>query len=150
MYTTSSCAGRVVLLVEPESGRKKDTEWLYVTHGTASLNDVVKSLEKPPIETVWLRMEPFIVHLAVQDIDKANDLMETLISVGLKHSGILTTKRRVMVEIVGNERMEAPVSIKGKLIVTKEYLSLLVELANRKLNRNRERLALLYGKLSMK
>jgi len=147
MYTTSSCAGRIVLMVEPPSQKKKDTRWLYVSHKTAEAYDIIDKLENPPSENVWLKMEPFILHLAVQKIEQADDLLEILVSVGLKHSGILTTRKRIMLEIIGNERLDVPVSTEGKLLASIDHIKFIVKQANIKLEKNKARVQRLYEAL---
>jgi len=148
MYTTSSCAGRIVLMSEPASGMKKDARWLYSTHSHADPDKVMAALEKPGDELVWFRMEPFIIHLAVKDLESANSLLRICIECGLKHSGILSTSKRIMMEITGNERLDAPVC-RSEMLVGKDYLAALVEIANAKLVKTRERMAKLYQKLDV-
>lgn len=139
-YTTSSCSGRIVLLQEPESGLKKDTEWLYVSHDLADADAVMKRLSELPQERVWLRMEPFILHIAVRNLELADELMKRLMSIGLKHSGILGVSKRIMVEISGNDHMDIPVAVHGRMIVSEEYVGYAVNAANEKLGKNHERL----------
>jgi len=139
-YTTSSCSGRIVLMVEAASGLKKDTEWLYVSHDAADEEKIRECLNKLPEERVWLRMEPFILHISVRTLEIADNLMKRLMVIGLKHSGILGTSKRIMLEISGNEHMDIPVSENGKMLTTDEYLSYIVRAANEKLERNHLRL----------
>jgi len=146
-YTTSSCAGRIVLLKEPKSKKKKDYEWLYVTHSKPDFNKIRTMLKEVPEETIWLRMEPFIIHVCVKNLKTANDFMDLLRSVGLKHSGILTTKKRIMIEVSGNERMDVPIAGHKRLFINKEYLEFLVGEAYNKLYESRKRLNKLKKKL---
>lgn len=136
-YTTSSCAGRIVLLRESKTGRKDGTSWLFVTHSEASFSLVKKTLAQPLEELVWLRMEAFIIHVCCRNLTAANALMNLLRSVGLKHSGILTTTRRIMIEVTGNEFLVLPVSYKNKMLVTPQYLAFVIREANRKLAHSR-------------
>ena len=99
-YTTSSCAGRIVLLSEPKSGKKKDFEWLYVSHSKAIYKDISKILQEIPEETIWLNMEPFIFHVCARSLDDANKFLEILRLVGLKHSGILSTTNTICSSVV--------------------------------------------------
>ncbi len=145
-YTTSSCAGRINCFKEPTNGKKHEAEWLYVTHDVANENLMFESLIKLPKETIWLRMEPPIFHVACIDTEAANTLLKLCQAGGWKRSGIISTggrrkkQDRVMVEIVGNERVDAPVTIDGKLVFDKKYLSFLVKKANEKLEITRKRL----------
>lgn len=146
-YTTSSCAGRIVLLRQPFSGRKKDAEWLYVTHSMARQADVIKCLDKPPKESVWLRQEPFIIHICARTVENADDLMDILRTAGLKHSGILSTRKRIIIEAIGLEHMDTPVSVNNELLVDDTYLRFLITEANKKLKKNKERIRLFYSKI---
>ena len=148
-YTTSSCAGRIVIMVEPATGRKKDTEWLYVTHEKARLNDVMKSLKNIPDEILWLRMEPFIMHVCARTPEDADKLMKILTKSGLKHSGILHIGKRVIIEIIGNERMDVPISEHQRLLVDRDYIKFLVRMANKKLLKTRNRIKTLFTNLEL-
>lgn len=138
-YTTSSCAGRIVLLKSPKSGKKKDAEWLFVSHGVvgASIKDKLKNL---PDDLVWLKMESFILHVCVKDLEIADRLMNTLRCVGLKHSGILNTRKRIIVEIITNDRMDVPISKDKTMLVSQKYFEFLIDLANKKLMDSRKRM----------
>ncbi len=145
-YTTSSCAGRINLFKEPANGKKYDAEWLYVTHDEADLGLVNKTLESLPSETIWLRMEPPIFHVACRTQIAAEKLLKVCQANGWKRSGIISVggkgpkRQRVMVEIVGNERIDTPLAIDGELAISKGFIKFLVEKANEKLAVTRNRL----------
>src|SRR3989338_3859317 len=44
-YTTSSCAGRIVLL-EMKSKKKNECNWIFAKHDKITLNDILNSLKK--------------------------------------------------------------------------------------------------------
>jgi tRNA wybutosine-synthesizing protein 3 len=145
-YTTSSCAGRINVFKEPLSGKKHDAEWLFVTHDAASAKDVLAALKDLPSETLWLRMECPIFHVACRDQDAAERLLRVCQAAGWKRSGIISTggrsarQRRVMVEIVGNERLDTPIAADGSLLFEDRFISFLVSKANEKLAVTRGRL----------
>jgi tRNA wybutosine-synthesizing protein 3 len=145
-YTTSSCAGRVNLFVEPSSGKKHEAGWLFVTHDVASRDDVVQALRDLPRETVWLRMEAPIFHVACRDQAAAERLLRVCQSEGWKRSGITSMggrsprQKRVMVEVMANERLDTPVAVDGGLLFDERYVGFLVSKANEKLVRSRRRL----------
>lgn len=145
-YTTSSCAGRINVFKEPDSGKKHEAEWLFVTHDEATTADVKEALNHLPNETVWLRMEPPIFHVACDGQEAAEKLLKTCQSNGWKRSGIISTggrtqrQQRVMLEIVGNERIDVPIAVDGKLLFGESYVDYLVDKANEKLAETRERL----------
>ena len=48
-YTTSSCAGRIVLL-EMKSKKKNDCDWILTKHGKVNLNEILISLNNYQIK----------------------------------------------------------------------------------------------------
>ncbi|OIO64437.1 hypothetical protein COY28_01215 [Candidatus Woesearchaeota archaeon CG_4_10_14_0_2_um_filter_57_5] len=159
-YTTSSCAGRITLLVVPRTGRKCDASWLYVSHDPADADAVIAAMPPPPNRTgtadnsiagidgdVWLRQESAILHVAVRTMEVANALLIVGRRAGFKHSGVMAMDKRIMVEIMGIDRLEAPVLINGTRVASDDYLRTLVSAANAKLERNAQRLARLEQEL---
>lgn len=135
-YTTSSCAGRIVLIKIPKRvNRKDEAEWLFTSHKKVKFEDL--PLNKFPKETVWFRQESAILHICARSIDTAQELVNNAKFVGFKRTGIMATKKRIMVEMTSTEHMDVPIAMNGKLIVDKDYIKLLVVEANRKLMRSR-------------
>lgn len=143
-YTTSSCAGRIVLLRIPKSGRKDQSEWLYVSHKPAKFADIKKIIKTLPTDSVWFKQESAIFHIAAFDFVMAEKLLDAARMSGLKHSGIISTNKRIIVEIFGNEKIEAIIADRGKLIVSDSYIKRLISEANKKMKRNREHVERFY------
>lgn len=145
-YTTSSCAGRINVFKEPLSGKKHDAEWLFVTHDLADKKDVLKVLKDVPKETLWLRMESPIYHVACKNQEVAENLLKVCQATGWKRSGIISTggksprQKRFMVEIVGNERIDTPLSAGGEMFFDEKFTKFLVMKANEKLLAARRRM----------
>lgn len=137
-YTTSSCAGRI-MIIKP-SKIKHDAEWLFSSHDSVKLNDILTSLNNLPKETVWLRMEPPIIHICSKDMDSADYLLKISNESGFRRSAILSFKKRIVIEIMVPEKMDVPISENGQLIVTKGYIGTLIEHANSKLKESRKKL----------
>jgi len=144
-YTTSSCAGRINVFKEPIDGKKHNGEWLYVTHDEAELAKVEEALkELPAEETIWIRMEAPIYHVACRDMESADRLLKICQANGWKRSGIISTggkrqtKQRIMVEIVGNERIDVPVAASGKLFFDNKFVKFTLNKANEKLRTTRK------------
>jgi len=135
-FTTSSCSGRIVL----QTGEKKtEIKWVKVSHDVVDL-DWVKSTELPE-KVLWFRMEPMILHVACRNVEKAQELLDKAQPI-FKKSFIQTTRNKVMVEIKGSEYIETPVADR-KWLVDDEFLMILIEEANKKLKRTREKIILL-------
>ncbi len=146
-YTTSSCAGRINLFKEPFSGKKHEAEWLFVTHDPANPLDVKKVLSKPlPDEVVWFRLEPPIFHVACSSLESANRLLRICHANGWKRSGIISlggnsrSRNRIMIEVLGNERIDVPVAVNNSLLVSLDFIDFLVGVANKRLLLVRDKL----------
>jgi tRNA wybutosine-synthesizing protein 3 len=137
-YTTSSCSGRIVLIKLAGSGKKNEAEWLFVSHDEAGIYNLKNELSALPEGQVWFRFEPFILHVAAKSTGDAKRLLEIVQSLGIKRSGIISLGNKIVIEIIGTERIDAIISKESKLLVSDDYLELLVEDANQKLRKNWE------------
>ncbi|MBT4651150.1 hypothetical protein HOC13_01360 [Candidatus Woesearchaeota archaeon] len=127
-YTTSSCSGRVGLLKGSE--KKNETEWLKVSH------DLIKEdffgLENNK-GLVWLRLEPFIMHICCKDLESANILLGGAKRT-YKKSCILSVSNKFIVEIRGSEQLKMPFYDDGELLFSGE-LTWLRNFINEKLGK---------------
>lgn len=137
-YTTSSCSGRTVLL-EKKSDKKQESRWLLIRHDKADRAQVKKALGSAKHD-VWFSFEPFILHVCCRDIDAAGILLKALNGLGLKRSGIMSLGNRIVIEIIGDERLHTLVAKEGKIIAEESYLRVLVDEADDKLHRNHEKI----------
>ncbi len=113
-YTTSSCSGRVCLW--SGSGRKNETNWLKVSHDSVTEDFFRLEMEKEREHSlVWLRFEPFILHVACKDLNSANRLLEKAKSI-YKKSCLLSVSNKIIVEVRGSEFIEMPWCQDGKLL----------------------------------
>lgn len=135
-YTTSSCSGRISLFRESSSKKKFDSGWVFSKHGEVSLDELLPFLESPSLDVVWFRQEAPIFHVACRSLGDAVALLGVCRDLGLKHSGIIGVSRRVMVEIVFNDKFDCPISCNGSILVSRAHLSFLVSVANSKLRAN--------------
>jgi len=58
---------------------------------------------------------------------------------GIKRASITGVKDRIMLVLFDSKRIEAPIAIDGNLIITNEYLEILIKQGNEKLAAARER-----------
>uniref|UniRef100_A0A8C0P3M1 tRNA wybutosine-synthesizing protein 3 homolog n=2 Tax=Canis lupus familiaris TaxID=9615 RepID=A0A8C0P3M1_CANLF len=114
-FTTSSCAGRIVLLDGGINGfevQKQNCCWLLVTH-------------KPCVK---------------------DDVHSVAIDSGFRNSGITVGKRgKTMLAVRSTHGLEVPLSHKGKLMVTEEYIDFLLKIANQKMEENKKRIERFYN-----
>jgi len=137
-YTTSSCSGRISLFCEAESGRKDESGWLFVKHGTVKIEELKNPLASLPQETVWFRQETPIFHIACRTDEGAKKLLELCRDLGFKHSGIIGKSKRVMVEIIFNNKMDVPISGGGVLFVNEKFIKFLLKKANARFKKNQK------------
>lgn len=137
-YTTSSCAGRIILM--KETGKKQESVFLFVSHGIVDENDVLKALSDAD-GIIYFKHEPCILHVACRNLESAQRLVTLARQSGWKKSGIISIKRdKIMAELVSTEILAAPISKGRKLAVSMDYLRILAEEANKKLKQTREKI----------
>jgi tRNA wybutosine-synthesizing protein 3 len=133
-YTTSSCSGRVVLL--KSSDEKQPDAFLYRTHDKISFNELKKILEKIKYDgLVEFQQTSSILHVACASLSDAQDLVTKAKLAGWKRSGIMATGKRFMVELHSTENISFPIMNNRVILVDDNYLKLIVEIANCKLER---------------
>ncbi|XP_040607497.1 tRNA wybutosine-synthesizing protein 3 homolog isoform X2 [Mesocricetus auratus] len=147
-FTTSSCAGRVLLLdgSTNDSGiQKQHCRWLLVTHRPCVKDDVVAALKGATSNAV-LKFEPFILHVQCRTLQDAQTLHSVAIESGFRNSGITVGKRgKTMLAVRSTHGLEVPLSHKGKLMVTEEYIEFLLTIANQKMEENKKRIERFYS-----
>ncbi|KAM6199708.1 tRNA wybutosine-synthesizing protein 3 homolog [Sarcoramphus papa] len=153
--TTSSCSGRLVLAqgsaadVNSWEIQKKNCTWLMVTHETCIRDDVMTALEKATGDVV-LKFEPFVLHVLCQELQDAQLLHSVAIDSGFKNSGITVGRGgKIMMAVRSTHCLEVPLSHKGKLMVSEEYIEFLIHVANRKMEENTRRIDRFYKQLEL-
>lgn len=143
-YTTSSCSGRIVLY-EKINDKKNNFNFLFISHDKTDLDDI-KDIFNKKYENIWFRQEGFILHVCCKTIKDAEKLLNLIMKIGLKRSGIISLKNKIMVEIIGTEVIDTIIADK-KLLVDETYLKILINEANKKMDRNKEKIDRLYEAL---
>ncbi|MBR9676318.1 hypothetical protein GOV05_04890 [Candidatus Woesearchaeota archaeon] len=141
-YTTSSCAGRIVIIELPINGKKNEAKWLFTSH------EAVKELNLEELNfsshPAFFKQESFIIHLCARNLDSANKLINKAREAGFKRGGIISANKRIMMEILGTNQITAPVYYDDKIMVSKEYFELLLKIGNKNLETSREKLKKFY------
>uniref|UniRef100_A0A8C0WM02 tRNA wybutosine-synthesizing protein 3 homolog n=1 Tax=Castor canadensis TaxID=51338 RepID=A0A8C0WM02_CASCN len=94
-FTTSSCAGRVLLLdgvIDGFQVQKQNCCWLLVTHKPCVKEDVMVALKKANGDAV-LKFEPFVLHVQCRQLEDAQILHSVAVDSGFRNSGITVGKR---------------------------------------------------------
>jgi len=131
-YTTSSCAGRIVLLVD--LGSKHESGFLGKWHRRVGAGEVLSALSSESDKgTVWFKYESPIIHVVAQNLDSAEKMARIAYGAGFKRTGIIVAKPgRFVIEVLSTERVEAPVMRDGVQLAGDEYVVHLIEEANKK------------------
>ena len=138
--TTSSCAGRIILMQLPEVGDKKHAIFLGKWHRSIKFSEIKNALKTYDDGQLWFITQSPIFHIASETINDADDLVKLGICSGFKHSGFKTGKKRIIIELCSTERMDVPIAVNKNVYVSDEYLELLVEFGNDLLIRGQKKL----------
>ena len=137
--TTSSCAGRIVVLEIPILGDKKQAVFHGCWHYTPTFSELQQALKKFTTGQLWLLAQPPIFHIAARDIDSANLLLKAGIESGFKNSGIKTLQNQCMVELLSTERLDMPLGADGTIYCDDLYLHFLLQIAEKVIKRSKEK-----------
>jgi len=119
---------------------KKNSSFHRKWHGKAKPGEVVKALGEETQGEIWLKMEPFIIHIGTNSLENARTLLSLKDKSGVKRGGIITAKPgKFIVELIGTEELAVMVKKDGRLLASEGFIREIVEEANRKIERNYER-----------
>jgi len=145
-YSTSSCSGRITIMLQKKNSNRGGT-WGLISHAkttpdvvTNTINNITSRTNISDHDITMFRFEPLVLAVVCRDLHAAKNLLELAISAGFKESGIRVVKDRIMVTIRTSLRLEAPVASGNRTLVSEEYLNVLTQMANDKLEENWKRL----------
>jgi tRNA wybutosine-synthesizing protein 3 len=147
-YTTSSCFGRIVLLEIPTIGNKKEAKFLGKWHRTIELNDLLSSIKNAKEGQIWILSQSPIIHIAAESDKAAEKILKIAIACGFKNSGIKSTGKKIIIEILSTERLDSPIGNNGKVFCNNEHLDLLIKISNEIIEKSTLKLKKLEKKLS--
>jgi tRNA wybutosine-synthesizing protein 3 len=140
-YTSSSCAGRIVLLEIPQIGDKRSAVFLGVWHRPIEPRELKAAATKATKGLLWLLAQAPILHIGAETLELADRMVKTAISCGFKNSSVKSTGKKIRIEVCSTERLDAPIGRDGCLFCEEEYLSLLVEISNEVIGRSGKKMA---------
>jgi len=140
-YTTSSCAGRIIILEESKDNIRHEINWLFYTHKKTTQKQILTSLAKAGNNLIWFRFESLILHICARDLESAIHLLNKAHKAGFKRAGITSLSNRIMLEIIGSQRFDAPIMKDKELLVSEQYIRILVQQANKKMLENWKRIS---------
>lgn len=146
-YTSSSCAGRIVLLEIPSIGDKKRARFLGKWHRTIEPIEVETAAAKSENGLLWLIAQSPIIHIVTDTSKIADKIIKTAIASGFKNSGMKSIRKKIVVEVCSTERLDAPIGRDGVLFCKDRYLQLLIEISNEVIDKSMEKILRFEAKL---
>ncbi len=144
-YTTSSCAGRIVLMQIPNVGDKKNAVFLGRWHRKIDLKDLNQAAENADKGQLWLIAQSPIFHIACISEESAEKILKIAYTAGFKHSSIKSLgKTRIIVEVCSTERMDFPLGEDGEILCNEKFLGFLVKISNELIDRLHNKLDSFY------
>jgi len=110
IFTTSSCAGRLQLIILPDIGRKDSVELRKTWHRPVEfqeIKDALDDLDVPPNSIVILQGQSPIFHVACRTVELAQKFRGIVHSQGWKYSSLITgNEDKWVVEILSANRID--------------------------------------------
>lgn len=136
-FTSSGCAGRIVLLKLNENEEKRKSAFCKKWHCTVSAKEIIGAINSSKEKNLWFKQEPFIVHIGTNNLKNANKILETMHAAGIRRGGISVAKEgKFLIELIGSNFLSFPAKVGGKKIADREFIEKMVEIANKKLEKN--------------
>lgn len=135
-YTTSSCAGRMILIELEEMGGKKESNFIFKSHEKVDYKDIWRIINEYSGKNIlFLIVNSPIIHVVCRDIDSAKRLISVSKDSGFKYSSIFSMADKIIVEIRSTEKMDVPVVKDCKVYPSEEYIMMLVDIGNQLIGR---------------
>ena len=110
IFTTSSCAGRLQLIVLPDIGRKDSVELRKTWHSPVEFEEVKEALDNldiPPNSIVILQGQSPIFHVSCRTMELAQKFRGIVHSQGWKYSSLITgNEDKWIVEVLSASRID--------------------------------------------
>lgn len=124
----------------PLIDNKKEHKWLGKWHRKVNKEELMNALEKGKENITYIKQEPFILHIGVKTLKDAEKVLDIARNkLGLKRSGIMHTKPRIMLEIMGLDHVSIPAKIEDEYLIDLNKLEKITEILNKKFERNEKR-----------
>ena len=145
IFTTSSCAGRIQLIILPDIGRKDSVQRRKTWHREVTVDDVegaISEFDIPDNSIVILQAQSPIFHLSCRTMELAIKLRGIVHGQGWKYSSLITgNDEKWNVEILSANRIDNLLFRKGVISPPdKERLNFIIEESNKILVKAQARL----------
>ena len=145
IFTTSSCAGRIQLIILPDIGRKESVQRRKTWHREVTVGDVegaISEFDIPDNSIVILQAQSPIFHLSCRTMELAIKLRGIAHGQGWKYSSLITgNDEKWNVEILSANRIDNLLFRKGAISPPgKDRLNFIIEESNKILVKAQARL----------
>jgi tRNA wybutosine-synthesizing protein 3 len=145
-FTTSSCSGRIILMKDHE--KKGPGMFLFRAHEKVIFSTLKKEIEdalKISKETILFKQEPCLLAISCRDLETQGKLFSLARNNGWKRSGIVTTDKKFIIELVSTENISFPIADKGIILVSDDFLKVVLKKANSNLEKTWDKIKRLEG-----
>jgi tRNA wybutosine-synthesizing protein 3 len=154
-FTTSSCAGRIVVIEMNEIGDKEDANFLGKWHKPVNSQEVKEAINKMKKDKlVFFLFQSPIIHVRCKTLENAVSLRNIAVESGFKYSTIksltLDSKSemlKIVVEILSSESLSVPIGSSGVIYPSSDHLELMISVANKNIMKSRKKLERLKSNL---
>lgn len=129
-YTSSSCAGRIVLLEIPTIGDKKNARFVGIWHRTIEPKELLSALKEAKTGLLWLLAQSPILHISAKTSMAADKLVKIANASGFKNSALKSIGNKIVIEVCSTERLDSPIGKDSVLFCNKDHLELLINISN--------------------
>lgn len=139
-FTSSCCSGRIILL-EKRGKKKTETFFHRKWHREISPEELVEGFNAKTSGQIWLRVDPFILHIGCRDLGCARNALWAMKNAGVKRGGIMVAQDgKYMIELQGTEIISMLIKSGNEKLVDEKYLRGITPIANKMLRENYARL----------
>jgi tRNA wybutosine-synthesizing protein 3 len=137
-YTTSSCSGRIILMIDQE--KKGEDLFVFVSHDKVSFEELKKELSLKKNKKIKFKFEPCILHISCKTLEDAEKLYGKAKLAGWKKSGVIGMKNNFTIELSNSEKLEFPIIQNKKILINDEFLKIVIDESNKKLEKSWEKI----------
>jgi tRNA wybutosine-synthesizing protein 3 len=116
-------------------------------HRYIEFDEIITASKKAKRGQIWLIAQSSIIHVVTANLKAADKIIKIANASGFKNSGIKSLNRKIICEICSTERLDVPVGRNRVLLCDKEYLQLLINIANEIIEKSTKKLLRLEQKL---
>ncbi|MDO8627119.1 MAG: hypothetical protein Q7K42_01510, partial [Candidatus Diapherotrites archaeon] len=91
-FTSSSCAGRIILLGFQGEEKKGNSFFHRKWHRQITFPELMEGILAFNSGSLWFKQESFILHIGCANLKDAEKILELMHSAGVKRGGIIVTK----------------------------------------------------------